>query len=340
MFVSTPRSHAALAIDLSIALCPALIWGIFLYGGRAAILLLLCGLTCALLDVGVQFLLMKTKWGARFTHRGAYERTLCLPDIGFAFLTGLLCAFWFPVTVPLWLALVAAVPITVCRAAFCWFGHRVFNSAAFSAALLTLLFPQYMERFTKPFAYFPVFPINLPERLVEAYRVRTPLDLLFGGTLYEDGIYAQLYGFASGAIGAVAIACLLLGGIWLLVRSLLSIRVSALYLLTVMVLAMAFAPPEAEMFRYSLLYLLSGGIALVSVFMLNDPSTLPRTAVGQLLFGLLAGLLTVGFRRIGLTGELFAAAICPLATPLLERFTIPADYYNTGRRRKAQASPQ
>ncbi len=334
MLASSPRTHESLAIDLSIALCPALIWGIFLYGGRAAVLLLLCGLACAALDVGAQLLLMKT--GERFTHHGAYHRTFCRTDVGFAFLTGLLCAFWFPVTVPLWLPLLAALPVTLCRAAFCYFGHRVLNSAAFSATLMTVLFPQYMERFTKPFAYFPVFPINLPERLVEAYRVNTPLSILQNEKLYEDGMFAQFYGFASGAIGAVAIACLLLGGVWLLIRSLLSVRVSGVYLLTVMALAMAFAPDNAEMFRYSLLYLLSGGVMLAAVFSLNDPSVLPRTKVGQMLFGLLAGVLTYVFREwLGGMGELYAVAFCPLATPLLEKITKPADYYRTGRRKVA-----
>lgn len=320
MFVRSPRNKSALAIDLFIALLPAAVWAVFLYGGRAAMLMILCGLCCAVLDFPVQ----------RFLCRATLKDTLS----PFAFLTGVLTAFWFPVTVPLWFCALAALPVVICRAFFRYFGHRLFNSAVFSAVLLHVLFPQYMERYTPPFAYFPAFHMNLDPALVEYYRVRTPLGILQGGMLYEDGTVAQLYGFASGAIGAVGVACLLLGGVWLFVRRLLSLSATGAYALVLLVLSMAFSPEEAEMLNYAWLYLLSGGITLVGVFAMNDPATLPRTESGKLLYGGLAGALTMLFRNtFGGEGALAAVLVVNLLSPLLERLTNPRNYYDAGKRR-------
>lgn len=323
MFVRSPRNKSALALDLFIALLPAAVWAVYLYGGRAAMLMILCGLCCAALDFPVQ----------KFICRTSVQDALS----PFAFLTGVLTAFWFPVTVPLWMCALAAVPVVACRAFFKYFGHRLFSSSVFSAVLMHLFFPQYMERYTPPFAYFPAFPINLDPALVEYYRVRTPLGILQNGTLYEDGTIPQLYGFASGAIGAVGVTCLLLGGVWLLVRRLLSISATGAYALTLLVLAMAFAPDDAEMLGYAWLYLLSGGITLVGVFALNDPATLPRTELGKMLYGMISGVLTLVFRNtFGGEGAMAAVLAVGLLSPLLELVTKPRNYYAT-RKKKAPA---
>lgn len=320
MFVRSPRNKSALAIDLFIALLPAAAWAVFLYGGRAAMLMVLCGLCCAVLDFPVQ----------RFICRESVKGALS----PFAFLTGVLTAFWFPVTVPLWFCALAALPVVVCRAFFKYFGHRLFNSSILAAVLLHVLFPQYMERYAPPFAYFPAFHMTVDPALAAYYQVRTPLGILQSGMLYEDGTVAQLYGYASGAIGAVGIACLLLGGVWLLVRRLLSLSATGAYALVILVLAMAFAPEDAEMLGYAWLYLLSGGIALVGIFAMNDPATLPRTEGGKLLYGGIAGALTVLFRNVfGGEGALAAVLVVSLLTPLLERVTRPRNYFETAKRK-------
>ena len=321
MFIRSPRNKTALGLDLLIALLPAAAWGVYLYGGRAAVLMILCGLCCAILDFPVQ----------KFICRNPVKDALS----PFAFLTGVLTAFWFPVTVPLWFCALAALPVVVCRAFYRYFGHRLFNSSIFAAVLLHLLYPQYMGRYTPPFAYFPAFQIELDPALVEYYRVRTPLGILQGGRLYEDGTVPQLYGFASGAIGAVGVACLLLGGVWLLVRKLLSLSATGSYALVILVLSMAFAPDDAEMLNYAWLYLLSGGITLVAIFAMNDPATLPRTPGGKLLFGGIAGVLTVFFRdTFGGEGALAAVLVVSLLSPLLERVTRPLNYFETRKKKK------
>lgn len=315
MLFQTPRDRFSRTLDLGIALLPAFIWAIFLFGGRAAVLMLLCGISCALIDIPLQYVQHRTEQNVR-QH--------CALSAAGAFLTGVLTAFWFPPTVPLWMPLLAAVPVEACRCVSFYFGKRPLNASVFSAFLMRIAFSQYMTRFTRPFAYFPVFPAAPDEQLVEVYRVHTPLDILQAGKLYEDGMLAELYGFAAGALGAVAIAALLLGGLWLLARRMLSLWASAGYALTVLILAMATAPEDAEMLNYALLYLLCGGIALVGIFGVNDPASTPRTQIGRLLFGILAGALTVLFRaQSGTEGALAALLVANLLSPALEAITTP-----------------
>lgn len=325
MFVLSPKSKLSLSADLAIAAVPAAIWAVYLYGARAAVLMLLCGICCTALDFPVQKFIYKHPWKQSVSP--------------FAFLTGILTMFWMPVTVPLWVPMLAAAIAVLVRSLFLYYGHRIFNPAVFSACVMSFAFPQYMERFTRPFAYFHALQWEIDPVLVEAYRVRTPLDILQDGMLYEDGAIAQFYGFASGAMGAVAIACLLLGGVWLYFRGLLSLRSSVGFLCTIFVLGMAFAPKDADMVTYSYLYLLSGGIAYASVFAMNDLSTLPRTDMGKLLFGVLAGVLTFVFRSaLGGEGVLPAVLVCNLLTPLLEFVTRPKDYDYVPRKRTEQFS--
>lgn len=314
MFIRSLKSKYGIAFDLTAAILPTAAWATFLFGLRAAVLMTLCGAVCFVLDVPVQ------KW----IYRRPWKQSLS----PFAFLTGVLAMLWMPVTVPMWFPLVMAALITAVRSLFVYFGHRVFNPAVFSACVMGLFFPQYTERFTKPFAYFHALQWNIDPRLVDAYRVKTPLDILQDGMLYSDGAFAQIYGFASGAMGAVAVATLVMGGVWLYLRKLLSLRATASFLATSLVLAMAFSPENADMWTYSYLYLLSGGIVYASVFAVNDISSVPCTENGKFAFGILAGALTFAFRAfLGGDGVLYAVLICNLLTPLLEQLTREKPYY-------------
>ncbi len=326
MFVRSPKSKYGIAFDLTAAILPTAAWATFMFGLRAAVLMALCGTACLVLDVPVQ----------KFIFRRPWKQSVSV----FAFLTGVLAMFWMPVTVPMWFPLVMAVIVTAARSAFVYFGYRVFNPSVLSACVMGLIFPQLVTRFTKPFAYFHALQWEIDPLLVDAYRVKTPLDILQGGMLYSDGVYAQLYGFASGALGAVAVATLVMGGVWLYVRKLLSIRATGGFLATILILAMAFAPENADMWTYSYLYLLSGGIVYASIFAINDISTVPRTDNGKFLFGILAGALTFAFRALlGGDGVLYAVLVCNLLTPLLELVTREKPYYAVSHKPK-QEKPQ
>ena len=318
-FVSSPKTKNALAFDLFIAMLPVTAWAVFLYGGRAAVLAGICGGCSFVLDFLVQKLILRRSWSES-----------CSP---FAFLTGVLAALWFPVTVPLYYPMIASGFIAVARALYVWFGHRILCPSALAAAALGLMYPYEMTRFTKPFAYFSPFEWVINPELVSAYQVKTPFDVLMGGTMYGDGAFAQFYGFASGAMGAVGVTCLLFGLGWLLYRKVATWHITTAYLLTLLTLAMAFSPAETEMVEYGYMYLLCGGVALGATLTLNDLSITPRTKGGKLLFGILAAVATFLFRYyLGMDGVLYAVLCCGLLTPLLEALTKQADYYRLRKR--------
>ena len=314
IFTSSPKTKNALALDLTAALIPVSIWAIYLFGARAALLMLICGGCATLLDFLIQKLVLWRRWGESISP--------------FPFLAGVLTTLWFPVTVPLYYPLIAGGIVAVSRHLYIWFGHRIFCPSALAALVLKYLYPFEMTRFTKPFAYFDPFQIEIDPALVSAYQVKTPFDVLMKGTMYEDGAIPQLYGFASGAMGAVGIACLLLGGAWLLYRKVVTWHAPMTYLVTLLTVAMAFAPEELEMTAYGFLYLLCGGVALGAVFSMNDPSATPRTNSGKFLFGAIAAVLTFAFRKhFGVDGVLAAVLCCNLLTPILEGLTRQSDYY-------------
>ncbi len=313
-FVSSPKTKNALALDLFIALLPVALWAVYLFGGRAAVLMGICGGCSFLLDFPVQKLILRRHFGEALSP--------------FPFLAGVLTALWFPVTVPLYYPMIASGFVVVARALYLWFGHRILCPSAIAAAALGLMYPQEMTRFTRPFAYFDPFEWVIDPELVSAYQVKTPFDVLMGGSMYADGVFAQLYGFASGAIGTVAVACLLFGFGWLVYRKVIPWHTTVTYLGTLLVLAMAFSPAETEMTEYGYMYLLCGGIALGAVFPLNDLSITPKAKSGKVLFGMLAAVFTFLFRKYtGGDGVLFAILCAGLFTPLLEAITKQSDYY-------------
>lgn len=314
IFQSSPKTKNALALDLTIAMIPVVIWAVYLFGARAGVLMLISGGCAFALDFLIQKLILWRRWGESASP--------------FSFLTGVLTMLWFPVTVPLYFPMIAGGIVAVARSLYIWFGHRIFSPSALSALIMHVVYPLEMTRYTKPFAYFDALQWEIDPALVSAYQVKTPFDVLIKGTMYEDGALPQLYGFASGAMGAVAIACLLFGGAWLLYRKLITWHTCGGFVVSLLVLAMAFAPEEVEMTAYGYLYLLCGGVALGAVFALNDPSASPRTNSGKLMFGILAAVFTFAFRKyLGVDGVLCAVLCCNLLTPILEALTQQKDYY-------------
>lgn len=317
MLERTEKTKLSIGTDLLIALLPVVAWSVYLFGARALVLEALCAAFATLFEFPVQFFLL-----------GMPPRK-CVS--GFAALTGLIVSLLLPVSVPLWITPIAAAFAVGLRAIRVYFCHKPFNAAVGSALVLHLLFPTLMTRYTVPFAYFPAFRITLKAAMVDHYACLSPMDLLVRGKYYEDGIYAQLYGYASGAIGAVAVLCLLFGFVWLLLRRTVRLHASASYVITLLVMAAALAPKQAAMVNFAWFYVVTGAVPFIAFLALHDYASAPMRHYGtaMTLFGVLAALLTVLFRslRLGMAGDYLALLLSNLATPWLERFTEPKRYY-------------
>lgn len=293
--------------DVVIATLPALIFGIVHFGVRA-LLVTLSSVVAALV----------AEWFSnRFILRDG--RTMD----GSALVTGVLLAMTLPATVPLWVAALGAVFAIVAVKALCGgLGQNVFNPALAARALLVLLFPTSMVRFSS---------VSGLVNGMDAVTSATPLHHMVMPALPEESLLDMFIGNIPGCIGEVSSLALLVGGIYLLARRIISLRIPAAYIGTVAVLTLVFAKAGNPVL-WMLYSVLGGGVLLGAIFMATDYATSPVTPWGQILYGVGCGALTVLFRYFGLfpEGVTYAILIMNAASWAIDRYTAPR-VFGTGK---------
>ena len=244
----------------------------------------------------------------------------------YAAVFGLLAAFTLPAAVPFYVALFSGA---LCGAAMhirLYKHRRCFCPYILSAAVTGLVFRGATGTFTRPFAYFGAFDMIVDPRLIRGYRVISPLQYMANGNVYEDGIYAQLYGYASGNLGEIAVCALFLALAWLAVRKRADIASTAAMLVTVILLALALPSADAESNFYAFSLLFSGAIVFISVFALNDPFTAPATKRCRRVCAVICGAIAFVLRRYsgaGFETAYYALLAVNVISPWLERFLLP-----------------
>ncbi len=222
-----------------------------------------------------------------------------------AVVTGLLLAFSLPVSIPLWQAAFGAiVAIVVVKQLFGGIGQNFANPAATARIVMLLAFSGTMTTWAAPVG-------------VDAVSGATPLALIYAGRLNElPGLSAMLWGVRGGCIGETATLPLLLGGLYLMARRVISWHTPVVFIATVLGLTVLFnAQPVYQ--------LMSGGLILGAFFMATDYSTTPSTALGKVIFGFGAGALTALIRVFGSypEGVSFAILLMNILTPHIARLT-------------------
>lgn len=310
-FVHTTATRASFAGEWLVAAAPIAVWSVFMFGARVITICLICAIMSLALDFAV----------SRFVFKLQPSASLDL----WAFVYGIFAAFMMPVSVPLWLPAVAAVFVVLAKNLRVLRGKRLFNPFVFSAAALNVIFPAYMTTFTKPFAYFSAFDISLDPLLVDGYKVISPLMYMADGSVYEDGIFAQLYGFASGNIGEIAITAIFVAAIWLFVRRSGDWRPVLSFLVPMLLLGLVFPSSDAESNYFAFSVLFSGGAVFLAVFACNESGTVPMTRLGRLAFGAACGIMTFGLRKLGGSFEwgYFAVLLMNAVSPFIESITKP-----------------
>lgn len=287
-----------LMLDVVIALLPALAVGCFVLGIRS---LAVCGvcLASALVTEYLYSLLTKS--------RNTVIDCSCL-------VTGLLLAMTLPVTVPYWLGAVgSAFAILVVKLLCGGLGQNIFNPALLARAFLLLLCPVAMVRYTA--------------LGVDGVTAATPLHHMVMPALPEESIMDMFLGNCPGSIGEISALALLLGGVYLVLRKVISARIPLAYLGTVAVVTLIFHKTDAPL-QWMLYSLLSGGLMLGAIFMATDYATSPTTPWGQLLYGVGCGILTVLFRYFGLfpEGVTYAILLMNALVWALDRYTLPKPF--------------
>ena len=285
-------------LDVVIALIPSLIVGIVVLGIRALVVTLIS---------------MAAAVVAEYLWSLVLKRRNTIID-GSALVTGMLFALTLPSTIPYWIAAVgSAFAIIVAKLMCGGLGQNIFNPALTSRAFMLLLFPAAMTRY--------------PSIGVDAVSSCTPLHHMVMPALPEESILDMFLGNCPGSIGELSALALLLGGIYLIVRDVISDRIPFAYLATVAVLTLVFHKTENAI-AWMLYSLFSGGVMLGAFFMATDFVTSPVTKPGQVLFGIGCGVLTVLFRYFGLfpEGVTYAILLMNLLVWVIDHSTAPYVY--------------
>ena len=280
-------------LDVVLALLPALGVGVWVLGLRA----LLVALVCVASAVAAEFL-----YG--LVTRGRNTIIDCS-----AMVTGLLLAMTLPHTVPLWLAAVGSVFAIVLTKALCGgLGQNIFNPALAARAFLMLIFPLALTRY----------------EMVDAVSSATPMHHMAMHGLPDESLLDVFLGNCSGSIGELSALALLLGGAYLVIRKVISIRIPAAYLGTVAVLTLIFFKTNAPL-QWMLYQVMGGGLMLGAIFMATDYATSPATPMGQWIFGAGCGVLTVIFRYFGIfpEGVTYAILLMNALVWFIDRITAP-----------------
>lgn len=306
-FTRTQGTRLDLSLDLTIALLPVLIWSVFLFGARVITLCAVSVASCFLFDFLVLRFLIKQ------------EVRYCFNSINTPI--GLMCAFIMPVSVPMWVPLLGGMIAVFARHFRPFRRKQLFHPVMLAAGMLNLCCSDVMTVFTRPFAYFNAFSPTLDPVLVNNYRVISPLMYMADGSVYEDGVIAQIYGFASGCMGEVAVAAIALGCAYLVFRKRLPLYGALGYLGVIAIAAALFPSADAETNYYVFSVLLSGGTVFIAAFSLADGNTTPVSSAGKLLFGILAGIISFLLRGVlsGQEGGYYAVLILNLCTPIIDR---------------------
>ena len=258
-------------LDVVLALLPALAVGAAFQGPRALIVTLLSVSTCVV---------------AEYLYAAVTKTRNTVVD-GSAMVTGLLLAMTLPSTVPYWLVVVGGVFAMVFVKALCGgLGQNIFNPALAARAFMLLIFPAGLTRFVG----------------LDGVTAATPLHHMVMPALPTETLGQMFVGRCPGTIGEVSTLALLIGGAYLVYRKVISLRIPVAYLGTVAVLTLVFSK-TGDPISWMLYSLVSGGVVLGAIFMATDYATSPATPVGQVIYGIGCGILTVFFRYNGLFPE-------------------------------------
>lgn len=287
--------------DVVLALLPALLVSVYVLGWRVLFVTAVSVVAC----VAFEYLI------ARFL----LKRRATIGDLS-AVVTGLLLAFNLPTGIPWWIVVIGAlVAIGIGKMTFGGLGCNPFNPALTGRIFLLIAYPVQMTDWTT----------GVPDALTGSTILA---DVKSGLTsVSEVDFVAMLGGHMNGSMGEIGSFALILGGIYLLCRRVISwhIPVAVLGTMAIFGFCLAIGDGGAALWQLPLFHLLAGGALLGAIYMATDYSTSPMTHCGMLIYGVGIGLLTMIIRVWGAypEGMSFAIFIMNAATPLINKYCRP-----------------
>ncbi len=296
----------SIMLDVIIALLPATIFGFWNFGVNAIINTVLCVATCVAAEYAWQ----------HFMHK-----KVTVMDMSAA-LTGLLLAMNLPANVPFWIPVIGGLfAIIVVKQVFGGLGQNFMNPALGARCFLLISFAGIMTNFT----------CNGFGTTFDGATSATPLAALKAGEVVD--LKAMFLGTTAGTIGETSALLLILGGVYLIAKRIISWRIPVCYIVTLGLFVLLFGGHGFDM-TYLAMQLCGGGLMLGAFFMATDYVTSPITPNGQIVFGILLGIFTGIFRLFSGSAEgvSYAIIFCNLLVPIIERFTTPTAFGKGGKK--------
>ena len=313
--IHSPETTTGVMGDVLISLLPALVMAVVWFGSRALVLPAVC--------IGTAVL-------AEWLSRRVMKRPNTLGDLS-AVVTGLILALNLPASLPLWMAAIGSVvAIVVVKQMFGGIGQNFVNPAMTARIILMVSFPTAMARWTAPL---------VSAWSADAVTTATPMASLAassGGHLSADlpSLWRMLVGYHGGSMGEVCALALLVGGVYLIIRRVISPIIPAAYIGTVAVWMLAAGRGDLRFVAYELL---GGGLLLGAFFMATDYATSPITAKGKWIFGIGCGVITSVIRLYGSLpeGVSFSIILMNILVPHIERLTLPRAFGAEKKKKEA-----
>ena len=275
-------------LDVLIALFPAFVASIWIFGPRAALVTSVCVAACVLFE---------------WVYQKAMKKPVTINDFS-ACITGVLLAYNLPVGIPLWQAVFGcAVAIILVKQLFGGIGKNFANPAITARVVMFIAFSTTMTTW-----------VQLPDAVSSA----TPLMLMSRGDLESlPPLMNMIIGTRGGCLGETSAIALLIGGIYLLIRRVITWHAPVAFIATTFILSVIFG--EVPMY-----HLFGGGLILGAFFMATDYPTTPQTNKGRLIFGIGCGIFTVIIRLYGNypEGVSFSILFMNMLVPFINKFTL------------------
>ncbi len=308
----SPHIHSGHSVNkimwnVVIAMLPALVVSVYFFGFGAIKVTLIAILACLLFEWLIQKFLIKG--------------TSTIGD-GSAVITGILLAFNVPSNLPIWMIIIGAlVAIGIGKMSFGGLGKNPFNPALVGRVFLLISFPVEMTSWPKP--------IESARQLTDAITGPTPLGIMKEGLAKGESVSElmtqvpsyidMLLGNMGGSVGEVSAIFLVLGGLYLLFKKIITWHIPVSFLGSILIFSGILWTINPELYVNPLFHLVTGGIMLGVFFMATDMVTSPMSPKGMLIFGISVGIITLIIRVWGAypEGVSFAILIMNAFVPLI-----------------------
>ncbi|MBE6685928.1 MAG: RnfABCDGE type electron transport complex subunit D [Ruminococcaceae bacterium] len=309
--IKHPDNTKSIMLDVLIAMLPALIWSVYVFGWRSLSIVVICVASCIAFEYFYQKLMKKR---------------ITAGDLSAA-VTGVLLAYNLPVSVPFWVPVIGAFfAIVVVKQLFGGIGKNIMNPALAARVFLFCAWPSILGND----AYFAPFtkmsPLAVSVKGLDTVAGATPLASFKTGGISDYSIFDMFIGRIPGCIGEVSAMLLILGGIYLMVRRVITWHIPLSYIGTVALVSFLFPKVESvHAFEFMAMEVFSGALMLGAIYMATDYATSPVSPKGRIIYGIGCGAITVFIRYFGgySEGTSFAILIMNLLVWYIDMFTRP-----------------